>query len=106
MKPFLTLLALTIILTGCSFLGPDLLRDHKNGDPEKCATMRFECPEGQTYFSDKTGCGCEYYKDYEIPPPGDCPNTDAPVCANGETYQNTCYAELHGATEIVEGECS
>lgn len=29
-----------------------------------------------------------------------------PVCANGQTYSNTCFAKASGATEWTEGECS
>ncbi len=34
-------------------------RDYISRDPNRCAVIRFTCPEGQVPFSDDCGCGCE-----------------------------------------------
>lgn len=34
-------------------------RDYVSRDPDRCATIRFFCPEGQVPFFDECGCGCE-----------------------------------------------
>lgn len=34
-------------------------RNYVATSPEQCMTVRFVCAEGQQYFSDACGCGCE-----------------------------------------------
>lgn len=41
----------------CNYGNPD--RTWVSKDPAQCALIKFMCAEGQQYFSDKCGCGCE-----------------------------------------------
>jgi hypothetical protein len=41
-------------------------RSYKSTDVDQCAAIRFVCGEGQQYFGDDTGCGCEA-KTPEVP---------------------------------------
>gem|GEM_PF-1926194 len=44
-------------------------RSYKSTDPEVCMRIKFACLEGQQYFGDETGCGCEYGQEVLTPPP-------------------------------------
>lgn len=60
MKKLIILAILVFTFTACAQEAP--LRNHINGNPEICAEMNFTCDEGETYFLDETGCGCEYWE--------------------------------------------
>lgn len=34
-----------------------------------------------------------------------CPTTDNPVCGNGVTYKNICYAALEDVIQVTPGAC-
>ncbi len=34
-----------------------------------------------------------------------CPTTDEPVCGDGTTYKNSCFAALEGILEVTPGSC-
>lgn len=53
--------------------GPGDPTKHYKGDPETCPVIKFTCEEGQQYFSDPCGCGCQ-----DVQPPaceGDLPDS-------------------------------
>lgn len=43
-------------VSGCDRLDPD--RTYFGESEAECATIRFYCKEGTTYFADECGCGC------------------------------------------------
>ena len=40
-----------------------------------------------------------------VRPPYDCLDVYDPVCSNGVTYANACYARRAGVTTYTKGEC-
>lgn len=83
----LFLLCLSILLmtsfTAC------LLEDEECLDSGNCDTQVDE--------ADSTGFNDSLVACYQI---------YAPVCGNGQTFSNDCYAEVNGVTDYTEGECS
>lgn len=81
---------------------PEATKKYTLEDPKKCAVVKIKCDEGQTFFSDQKGCGCQK----TIP----CSTTYEPVC--GETkdkkkksFGNVCLAAQSGIKKIEKGEC-
>ena len=58
----------------------------------------YECWDGSIVA---TPSDCPLYCD----DPCDCGNEYDPVCVNGQTYRNPCYAECDGFEDYEEGEC-
>ena len=54
-------------------------RDYIGESPEKCAVIKFACPDATNYFSNACGCGCE--QDPSCPEWFNCmPGPGAPPC--------------------------
>lgn len=44
--------------SACDFTA-DPNKKYVGESPDQCAVMRFACEEGQEYFADDCGCGCQ-----------------------------------------------
>jgi hypothetical protein len=85
-------------------------------DQKKCESARFTCNEGENYFTDEKGCGCEKKTSPDNPPI--CTMEYKPVCGEVEvqcikapclpikqTFGNDCMAKAAKAKNITQGEC-
>jgi len=64
--------------------------------PDECARIRFVCPEGQEYFSDDKGCGCEKKPAADS---GSAQPLDA-LIENEYASLETLYKQLHANPEL------
>lgn len=111
----------SLFFFACS--SPEPNRQYKAENTEDCKTLKFECREGETSFSDSTGCGCEKKENLDgkvganvllsspFPSSGACSQEEAFVCgisSKGEkiSFQNECLAKQAGVTIYTDGKCN